>query len=125
VISDFLAEHVWHLEFFIIATALRGTFVSCEVYEALESWITANGGMWLRLGVADVNAQALRFWSKMGYMTRGTWQGTVAGKQLPLRLMLKRLVEAPWFSYFDQVPQDLRNSCVVVAADARHRTELT
>lgn len=115
IFSDFLAEHVWHIEFFIVASALHGTGASSEIYDELESWILHQNGSWLRLGVVVGHTKAQRFWEKAGYMALGKWEGGVAGVGLTIQLMLKPLKNIPLMEYFRCVPNDLRG-CEVVDA---------
>lgn len=107
VVSDFLARGVWHIELFVVATALHGTGASSAIYKQLESWIISLGGQWIRLGSAVGQDQALRFWGKMGYRPLGKWDGRIAAVDVTLQLMLKPLTTIPVIKYFKRVPNDL------------------
>jgi GNAT superfamily N-acetyltransferase len=67
VVSDLLAPKVWHIGFFLIATALYGQGIARPLYDALEDWMRAQGADWLRLGVVEGNVRGERFWKARGY----------------------------------------------------------
>jgi hypothetical protein len=52
VVADLIAEHVWHLGLFIVATALHGSGAARAIYADLERRIGERGAHWIRLGVA-------------------------------------------------------------------------
>lgn len=68
VVSNLLAEGVWHLGLFIVATSLHGNGTAHELYGGLESWMRVKGARWLRLGVVDGNRRAERFWRRHGFV---------------------------------------------------------
>jgi GNAT superfamily N-acetyltransferase len=68
VVGDFIAEHVWHIGLFIVATALHGSGAAQAIYRRLEDWIVARGANWIRLGVVAGNTRAERFWQRSGYI---------------------------------------------------------
>ena len=68
VVGDFIAEHVWHLGLFIVATALHGSGAAHAMYRELEDWMVERGAHWIRLGVVVGNARAERFWERAGYL---------------------------------------------------------
>lgn len=108
IFSDFFAKNVWHIELFIVATALHGTGASREIYDQLESWVLHQNGCGLRLGVADGHTKARRFWEKNGYMPLGKWKGGAAGVSLTIQLMVKLLKNISLREYFERVPNDLQ-----------------
>ena len=68
LVGDFIAEHVWHLGLFIVATALHGSGAAHAMYRELEDWMVERGAHWIRLGVVVGNARAERFWERAGYL---------------------------------------------------------
>ena len=67
VVGDFIAEHVWHIGLFIVATPLHGSGAAHAMYRELEAWLVASGAHWIRLGVVVGNARGERFWERSGY----------------------------------------------------------
>jgi GNAT superfamily N-acetyltransferase len=68
VVSDFIADRVWHVGLFIVASALHGSGSASTLYDELERWMRGQGARWLRLGVVAGNTKAERFWQKVGYV---------------------------------------------------------
>ena len=68
VVGDFIAEHVWHIGLFIVATALHGSGAAHAMYRQLEEWMVERGAHWIRLGVVVGNARSERFWERSGYL---------------------------------------------------------
>jgi ribosomal protein S18 acetylase RimI-like enzyme len=92
VVGDFIAEHVWHIGLFIVATALHGSGAAHAMYRQLEDWLVARGAHWIRLGVVVGNARAERFWERSGYVEvrrRGPLQ--MERRSNLLRVMVKPL----------------------------------
>jgi ribosomal protein S18 acetylase RimI-like enzyme len=92
VVGDFIAEHVWHVGLFIVATALHGSGAAHAMYRQLEAWMVERGAHWIRLGVVVGNARAERFWERSGYAEvrrRGPLQ--MARRTNLLRVMVKPL----------------------------------
>ncbi len=103
---DFLAPHVWHIEFFLVSSALRGSGASAEILAGLEQWIQSQGGQWLRLGCVITDERALRFLSKHGFTDLGLWQGRILRKAVSLQLKWKPLAGGTLNDYFQVVPND-------------------
>jgi len=103
---DFLAHHVWHIEFFLVSGDLRGTGASTEIWQGLEHWIQTQGGQWLRLGCVTTDARALRFWSKHGFTDLGQWQGRILQQAVTLQLKFKALAGGSLEDYLQVVPND-------------------
>jgi GNAT superfamily N-acetyltransferase len=103
---DFLAPHVWHIEFFLVSEALRGSGASTEIFAGLEQWIHSQGGQWLRLGCVTTDERALRFWNKQGFTDLGIWQGRILDKPVNLQLKWKSLSGGSLADYFQVVPND-------------------
>lgn len=82
VVSNLLAEGVWHVGLFIVATSLHGNGTAHELYSGLESWMRANGARWLRLGVVDGNRRAERFWQRHGFVELRRRLGVQMGERL-------------------------------------------
>jgi len=106
LVRDFLAPHVWHIEFFLISTELRGTGVSHEIFGGLADRIQILGGQWMRLGCVTTDARANRFWNDQGFVDLGIWQGRVLGKTVELQLKWKSLAGGTLSDYFQVVPND-------------------
>ena len=107
VIEDLVADDVWHVGLFIVATSLHGGGAARAIYEALERWMKAGGAKWLRLGVVAGNARAERFWEKCGYREVRTRDGVRMGERVnTLRVMMKPLGRGSVDEYLQLVPRD-------------------
>jgi GNAT superfamily N-acetyltransferase len=107
IVVDFVAARVWHVGFFIVATARHGSGEAQAIHRSLERWAAANGAQWLRLGVVQGNARAERFWMSLGYRQVRTRDGVEMGKRInTLRVMVKPLVAGSVEEYLSLVPRD-------------------
>jgi predicted N-acetyltransferase YhbS len=107
VVSNLLAEEVWHLGLFIVATSLHGNGTAHELYRGLESWMRANGARWLRLGVVDGNRRAERFWQRHGYAELRRRSGVQMGERVnDVRVMAKALGGGTLSEYLGLVARD-------------------
>ena len=107
VASDFMAEGVWLIGLFVVASSLHGTGTSATVYQALESWIRGNGGRWLRIAVVVGSAKPERFWPKVGYTDVRRRSGVSMGRRVnTLRIMVKPLAGGGVPEYLALVARD-------------------
>jgi len=107
VVSDLIAEKVWHIGLFIVATALHGSGKAREIYDALESWMRANGACWSRLGVVHGNLRAERFWERLGYReTRRRVFEEEGRRTNTIRVMMKPLAGGSVAEYLAMVARD-------------------
>lgn len=94
VISGLFVPQVWHLGLFVLATALHGRGAAAPMCGAIENWMKRGGARWSRLGVAEGNARAERFWQKMGYVEVRKREGVELGRKThTIRVMVKALDE--------------------------------
>lgn len=107
VLSDFLAEGVWHIGIFMVATARHGTGAAQSFCQALEAWMASNGAQWLRLGVVEGNTRAERFWHTLGYREVRKRSGVVMGSRSnTVRVMVKPLARGGLPEYLSRVARD-------------------
>ena len=107
VVSDLLAPHVWHIGLFIVATSRHGRGDARTLYHGLESWATALGAEWLRLGVVLGNARAERFWERMGFAEMRTRGDIAMGKRVnTVRVMMKPLAGGTPAQYLSLIERD-------------------
>jgi len=107
IVADLLAEHVWHIGLFIVATALHGSGVAASLYALLERWMIGQGAQWLRLGVVQGSARAERFWLRRGYVqVRERGPVTMGTKSNLLRVMAKPLAGGTIDEYLELVERD-------------------
>lgn len=107
VVSDLLAPHVWHIGLFIVATARHGNGDARALYHGLESWATAEGAEWLRLGVVLGNARAERFWERQGFAETRTRGNIEMGKRVnTVRVMMKPLAGGTPEQYLSLIERD-------------------
>jgi len=111
VVSDLLAERVWHVGLFIVATALHGRGIAAKLYTGLEAWMRAHGAEWLRLGVVAGNARAERFWQAQGYREVRQRHGIVMGQRTnTVKVLVKPFGADAFDDYFTRVPRDLADA---------------
>lgn len=109
VIEDLLADHIWHIGTFIVATALHGTGAAHRIYGGLEAWMRAGGAAWCRLGVVFGHARAERFWERIGYFEVNRRDGIVVkSKTHVVRVMAKPFAGGDLADYYARVPRDRR-----------------
>jgi hypothetical protein len=107
VVEGFIAEHVWHIGLFIVATPLHGGGAAHAIYRALERWMLDCGASWIRLGVVAGNAGAERFWERSGYVeTRRRGPIAMGSKKNVLRVMVKPLAGGTVDEYLGLVQRD-------------------
>jgi GNAT superfamily N-acetyltransferase len=107
VVSDLLAQGVWHIGLFFVATSLHGSGVSRELYERLEAWMRAGGARWVRLGVVEGNARAERFWERSGFAEVRKRHGIEFGRRVrTVRIMTKPLAKGSLPEYLGLVARD-------------------
>jgi GNAT superfamily N-acetyltransferase len=107
LIVDLLAEHVWHIGLFIVASARHGNGDARRLHDGLEQWAAAQGAQWLRLGVVQGNARAERFWAACGYTQMRLREGLQMGQRTnSVRVMVKPLAGGSFDDYLARVPRD-------------------
>lgn len=111
VITDLLAPSVFHIGTFIVATQRHGSGDARLLYQGLESWASANGAAWLRLGVMQGNTRAERFWTAQGYIPVRERAGIQMGSRyVTVQTMVKPLTDSSMETYLALVPRDQRES---------------
>lgn len=107
VVSDLLAQGVWHIGLYIMATARHGSGDAQVVYTALEHWAKHNGANWFRLGVVQGNVKAERFWTRVGFIQARTREGVKLGNCVhTIRVMFKPLAGGTMAEYLTLVERD-------------------
>ena len=107
IVGDFIAEHVWHLGLFIVATALHGSGAAHAMYRELEEWTVGRGAHWIRLGVVVGNTRAERFWERSGYrQVRERGPLEMGRRTNRLRVMVKPLAGREVAPYLALVARD-------------------
>ena len=111
ILTDLLAQQVWHIGLFIVATELHGSGRASTIYRGLEQWMHDSGARWIRLGVVAGNTRAERFWARMGYTEvrrrNGVQTGTLTNT---IRVMVKGLGDAGLGEYLQRVERDRPDS---------------
>jgi len=106
-IEDLFAAGVWHLGLFVVATPLHGGGAAYRLYDDLETWMRGSDARWLRLGVAEGNVRAERFWEKVGYVEVRKRIGVAMGQRVnTLRVMVKPLAGGRLVDYLAAVARD-------------------
>jgi Acetyltransferase (GNAT) family len=107
IVADLIAEHVWHVGLFIVATSLHGSGTAASLYALLERWMIGQGAHWLRLGIVQGSARAERFWLRRGYVqVRERGPVTMGKKSNLLRVMAKPLAGGTIDEYLALVERD-------------------
>lgn len=107
VLSNFLAEHVWHIGLFIVETPMHGTGKAGQMYRHLQDWMKLNGARWIRLGAVVGNAKAERFWEKLGYTEVRRRTGVQTGNLTStIRVFVKALGGGTLGEYLQLVERD-------------------
>lgn len=107
LVEDFLADGVWHIGLFVVATALHGQGAAAALYAAMEDWIRSHGARWIRLGAVQGYQRAERFWSRQGYVDVRVRPAVAMGQRVnDLRVMVKPLGEAGVAEYLARVARD-------------------
>jgi GNAT superfamily N-acetyltransferase len=106
IVSDLLAAGVWHVGLFIVATHRHGSGDALVLYRSLETWASAHGAKWLRLGVVRGNERAERFWEKHGFVETRTREMVMGPRTNTVRVMVKPLTNEPLERYLALVPRD-------------------
>jgi len=107
IVADFIAEHVWHIGLFIVATALHGSGAAHAMYRRLEEWMVERGAHWIRLGVVVGNTRAERFWERSGYLQVRERGPLEMGRRMNmLRVMVKPLAGRMIAPYLALVARD-------------------
>lgn len=107
VVSDLLAEGVWHIGLFIVATDRHGTGQAAQLYAGLQGWAVRQGARWMRLGVVQGRVRAERFWERQGYVQARLREGVVMGQRTnTLRVMVKPLAGGTVDDYRRLVARD-------------------
>lgn len=107
VVADLLANSIFHIGTFIVATERHGSGEAQVLNQGLEEWAVASGAAWLRLGVVQGNTRAERFWAARGYIPVRERPGIEMGKRVvTVRNMIKPLSGGSLEEYFTLAPRD-------------------
>jgi GNAT superfamily N-acetyltransferase len=108
LLSDFLAESVWHIGLFLVDASLHGTGQAATLYRGLERWMRDEGAEWIRLGAVAGNGRAERFWEKMGYVETRRREGVKMLERVnAVRVFAKPLAGGDIATYLRLVPRDV------------------
>ena len=111
ILSNFLAERVWHVGLFMVATSLHGTGKASAMYQHLQEWMRVNGAQSIRLGAVVGNQKAERFWQKLGYTEVRRRDGVQTGKSTStIRVFVKALDGQSIEEYLRLVERDRPDS---------------
>jgi GNAT superfamily N-acetyltransferase len=107
IIADLLAPDVWNLGLFIVETRQHGKGIARPLYDALETWMSAHGAKWIRLGVVAGNLRGERFWERLGFTElRRTYGIEMGAKTQTMRVMAKPVAGVGLEEYLARVPRD-------------------
>jgi hypothetical protein len=102
-----IAAGVWHVGFFVVATALHGRGAARLLHDHLEHWMRAQGAQWSRLGVVEGNTRGERFWERSGYVDVRKRHGVQTGARTnTLRVMAKPLAHGRIQDYLALIERD-------------------
>ena len=107
VVTDLLAQGVWHIGLFIVATDRHGTGQAAQLHAGLQQWAAGHGARWMRLGVVQGRERAERFWERQGYVQVRLREGVQMGQRTnTLRVMVKPLGGNTVQEYLQRVARD-------------------
>ncbi|HEY2190592.1 MAG TPA: GNAT family N-acetyltransferase [Caldimonas sp.] len=107
VVADLIAEHVWLLGLFIVASSPHGSGAAQALYRRLERWMVERGAQWIHLGVVAGNAKAERFWLRSGDLQgRERGQLEMGRKSNLLRVLVKPLAGGAITTSLDLVTRE-------------------
>jgi GNAT superfamily N-acetyltransferase len=107
VIVNLLAEGVWHIGLFIVASSLHGTGTAASLYTGLEGWMQRQGARWVRLGAVAGNVRAERFWERRGFAEVRRREGLQLGKLVQtVRVFVKPVSTSGMQDYLGLVVRD-------------------
>jgi RimJ/RimL family protein N-acetyltransferase len=111
LLSNFLADRVWHIGLFIVDTQLHGKGLARPMIEGLAQWMSGRGAQWVRLGVVLGNGRAERFWEKLGFAEVRRRTGVQTGQRInTIRVMVKPLGNEGLQAYLCSVERDRPDS---------------
>ncbi|WP_164015010.1 GNAT family N-acetyltransferase [Pyxidicoccus trucidator] len=85
-VSDFPSPGEWYLGLMLLAPEVRGRGRGEAVMRAYEDWLRGQGVRLLRLGVAEPNPSARRFWTRVGFSDE-QWVGPLEQGLLTYRVL--------------------------------------
>lgn len=85
-IRDFPSPDEWYLGLMLLDPAIRGQRRGEAIIRGYEAWVRSQGAQLLRLGVAEPNPAAHRFWLRVGYREE-LWVGPVQMGELTYRVL--------------------------------------
>lgn len=107
VTSDFLAKGIWHIDLFVVATALHGSGSASSIYAGIEAWLLKQGVRWVRLGVVAGNIRAEKFWGKSGFIEIRRRPGMQFGiRTQTVRVLVKPIATSGLEEYFSLAARD-------------------
>ncbi len=108
IVSDLFVTHVWHIGFFMVATARYGSGLAGHFYQALETWMAQQGARWIRLGVVADNPRGKKFWQRNKYQKVRTRESFYqnAGRTHTLDVLVKPLADNNVHDYLALVVRD-------------------
>jgi RimJ/RimL family protein N-acetyltransferase len=67
LIRDYPEPGEWWLGILLLDPSIRSLGLGADIFARFSSWTAENGARAIRLAVATRNAQALRFWNRLGF----------------------------------------------------------
>ncbi|MEQ8221930.1 MAG: GNAT family N-acetyltransferase [Candidatus Eremiobacterota bacterium] len=67
VIRDYPQAGVWHVGLMLLHPEKRGKGLGRDIYKSFEKWARNSGANTIRLGVAEQNEGAVKFWTRAGF----------------------------------------------------------
>ncbi|ERO65663.1 GNAT family N-acetyltransferase [Pseudomonas piscis] len=111
LVGDLLAQGVWHIGLFMVATSRQGGGIAGQLHDQLESWAGEQGARWLRLVVVQDNLRARGFWRRCGYAQVRTRDDIELGLlRHRVSIMLKPLAPSDLADYLELMPHDRSGS---------------
>ncbi|WP_141323034.1 GNAT family N-acetyltransferase [Myxococcus sp. AB025B] len=94
-LRDFPTRREAYLGLLLLEPGTRGRGLGAGLLAGYEDWLRASGQHVLRVGVAEPNPAALRFWTREGFQPE-TWVGPMALGELSYRVLrMRKTLTAP------------------------------
>jgi len=81
LVRDYKVAEEWILGLLLIDPNERGNGLGRHIHEYIKDFIRKHNGNRLRIGVAEENTLAMKFWTKAGYAVTDTVKATYGIKE--------------------------------------------
>ncbi|MBC1474355.1 GNAT family N-acetyltransferase [Listeria grandensis] len=91
VVADFPRKGQWIIGLLMLIPEERESGFGKVLYKVIKDWATDGGADSLRIGVLDENAEAIGFWSHLGFEKEEEKQQTYGNKEHVVHVMTQKI----------------------------------